>query len=275
MERRGLIAGSGLAGLTLAAVGAAMGPAAAQGGAQGGATTLDKILKEKVIRIACDTSSPPFGIIGTDGKPDGVEVANCKQLAKDLGVELDLQQVVSTQRIPSLLAGRCDLTLSSISITFDRAKTVAFCNPNGVLSIVVFGPKKTAITKAEEMAGKRIGITRATLEEATVPKVMPKEGRIVWFDDISATIQAMLSGQVDAIAMTEFAMNSVIARNPSAGIEKKFQVTQAFYSPIVRHADVELRAWVNTWVFLNARNGVLAEMYKRYTSVDLPELPSI
>jgi len=28
-------------------------------------------------------------------------------------------------------------------------------------------------------------------------------------------------------------------------------------------------------VFLNARNGVLAEMYKRYTTVDLPELPSI
>ena len=182
-------------------------------------------------------------------------------------------QVVSTQRIPSLLAGRCDITLSSISITFDRAKTVAFCNPNGALSIVVFGPKATAITKAEEMAGKRIGITRATLEEATVPKVMPAGGKIVWFDDISATIQAMLSGQVDAIAMTEFAMNSVIARNPGAGVEKKFTVTRAFYAPIVRHADFELRAWVNTWVFLNAHNGVLGEIYKRYTSVDLPELP--
>lgn len=269
MNRRGLFAGSGLAGLSLAALAS---PANAQ---SAGVTTLDKILKEKVIRIACDTSSPPFGIIGADGKPDGVEVANCRQLAKDLGVELDLQQVVSTQRIPSLLAGRCDLTLSSISITFDRAKTVAFCNPNGALSIVVFGPKKTAISKAEEMAGKRIGITRATLEEATVPKVAPAGTKIVWFDDISATIQAMLSGQVDAIAMTEFAMNSVIARNPGAGIEKKLLVTQAFYAPIVRHADVELRAWVNTWVFLNARNGVLAEMYKRYTMVDLPELPTL
>ncbi len=270
MDRRNLIAGTGLAGLTLAAL---TQPAAAQGA--GNATTLDRILKERVIRIACDTSSPPFGIIGADGKPDGVEVACCRQLAKDLGVELDLVQVVSTQRIPSLLAGRCDVTLSSISITFDRAKTVAFCNPNGALSIVVFGPKKTAITKAEEMAGKRIGITRATLEEATVPKVAPAGARIVWFDDISATIQAMLSGQVDAISMTEFAMNSVVARNPGAGIEMKFLVTRAFYAPIVRHADVELRAWINTWVFLNARNGVLAEMYKRYTSVDLPELPTI
>ena len=95
MDRRGLIGGAGLAGLGIAAMAA---PAAAQSAPSGGVTTLDKILKEKVIRIACDTSSPPFGIIGSDGKPDGVEVANCRQLAKDLGVELDLQQVVSTQR---------------------------------------------------------------------------------------------------------------------------------------------------------------------------------
>jgi len=269
MDRRKLIAGSGLAGLSLAAFAR---PAAAQ---SAGLTTLDKILKEKVVHIACDLSSPPFGIIGADGKPDGVEVACCRQLAKDMGVELDLVQVVSTQRIPSLLAGRCDITLSSISITFDRAKTVAFCNPNGALTIVVFGPKATALTKNEEMAGKRIGITRATLEEATVPKVTPPGTKIVWFDDISATIQAVLSGQVDAIAMTEFAMNSVIARNPGAGLEKKLTITRAFYAPIVRHADVELRAWINTWVFLNARNGVLADIYKRYTGVDLPDLPSI
>ncbi len=270
MDRRKLIAGSGLAGITLAAFAR---PAAAQGAV--GLTTLDKIIKEKTVHIACDLSSPPFGTIGSDGKPDGVEVACCHQLAKDLGVELDLVQVVATQRIPALLAGRCDITLSSISITFDRAKTVAFCNPNGALTIVVFGPRATAITKAEDMAGKRIGITRATLEEATVQKVTPAGAKIVWFDDISATVQAVLSGQVDAIAMTEFAMNSVITRNPGAGLEKKFVVTRAFYAPIVRHADVELRAWINTWVFLNARNGVLADIFKRYTSVDLPDLPSI
>ena len=34
-------------------------------------TTLDKILKEKKIRIACDVASPPFGAIGSDGQPDG------------------------------------------------------------------------------------------------------------------------------------------------------------------------------------------------------------
>jgi polar amino acid transport system substrate-binding protein len=271
MNRRNIFAATGIAGAaTLAAF---IKPAAAQG--TGGATTLDRIIKEKVVRIACDTSSPPFGVMGSDGKPDGVEVATCKQLAKDLGVELDLVQVVATQRIPALLAGRADITLSSISITFDRAKTVAFCNPTGALSIVVFGPQKNAIANAAAMDGKRIGVTRATLEEAELPKIAPPGAKIVWFDDISATIQALLSGQVDGASMSEFAARSVMDRNAKAGIEVKFLVRRAFYAPIVRHADIELRQWVNTWAFLNKQNGVLAEIYKKYTGIDLPDMPVI
>jgi polar amino acid transport system substrate-binding protein len=269
MNRRNVIGATGLVGASLAALAS---PAAAQ---TGGGTTLDRILKEKVIRISCDTSSPPFGVIGADGKPDGVEVATCKQLAKDLGVELDLVQVVSTQRIPSLLAGRSDVTLSSISITFDRAKAVSFCNPTGALSIVVFGPQKNAIATSAAMAGQRIGVTRATLEEAELPKMAPQGTKIVWFDDISATIQALLSGQVDAISMSEFAARSVMERNPRANIEVKFLVKRAFYAPIVRHADHELRHWIDTWVFLNSRNGVLAEIYEKYTGIKLVDLPVI
>ncbi len=274
MNRRRMFATTGLAGATLAGWGTPelVRSAAAQGT---GPTALDRIIKEKVVRIACDISSPPFGVLGADGKPDGVEVATCKQLAKDLGVELDLVQVVATQRIPSLLAGRCDITLSSISITFDRAKTVSFCNPNGALAIVVFGPKTVSVTKAGDMEGKRIGITRATLEEAEVPKIAPPGTKIVWFDEISATIQSLLSGQVDLAAMSEFAANSVMERNARANLDLKFLVRRAFYAPIVRHADFELRHWVNTWNLLNRQNGVLAAIYKKYTGLELPELPVI
>jgi len=50
-------------------------------------------------------------------------------------------------------------------------------------------------------------------------------------------------------------------------------VTTAFYGPIVRHDDFELRQWINTWLFLNTQNGMLAAIYKKYTGIDLPTLP--
>src|SRR5258707_4122342 len=236
-------------------------------------STLDKILKEKKIRIAIDVGNPPFGVLDKDGQPDGSDVAVARQMAKDMGVELEFVQVPSTGRIPALLAGRADVSIASISVTTDRAKTVMYCNPNGALSIVIFGPKATSIKTPADLVGKRIGITRATLEEATVPKMAPQGTNIVWFDEIGATIQALLSGQVDAVAMTSFAGKAVADGNPDKQIETKLPVTTAYYAPIVRPGDFELRQWINTWIFINTQNGALAALYKKYTGLDLPPLP--
>ena len=236
-------------------------------------STLDKILKEKKIRVTIDVGNPPFGILDKDGQPDGSDVAVARQMAKDMGVELEFVQVPSTGRIPALLAGRSDVTIASISVTTDRAKTVMYCNPNGALQIVIFAPQSVAIKTPADLVGKRIGITRATLEEATVPKMAPQGTNIVWFDEIGATIQALLSGQVDAVAMTSFAGKTVADGNPDKHIEVKLPVTTAYYGPIVRHQDFELRQWINTWLFLNAQNGMLAALYKKYTGLDLPPLP--
>src|SRR5213082_1800689 len=139
-------------------------PAAAQPSAGAGGT-LDRIIREKKIRITAEVTSPPFGILDRDNKPDGSEIATARQLATDLGVELELVQVTSPQRIPALLAGRADVAISSLSITFDRAKTVMFASPHGALSIVITGPQKVQIRNAADLAGKKVGITRATLEE--------------------------------------------------------------------------------------------------------------
>src|SRR6202140_5971265 len=133
-------------------------------------STLDKILKDKKIRVAIDVGNPPFGVLGKDGQPDGSDVAVARKMAKDMGVELEFVQVPATGRIPALLAGRSDVTIASISVTTDRAKAVMYCNPNGALKIVILAPQSLALKAPADMAGKRIGITRATLEEATVPK---------------------------------------------------------------------------------------------------------
>lgn len=268
MDRRNLMTAGG-AGLIASAI---AGPAVAQ---TAPISTLDRILRDKKVRITAEVDSPPFGIIDANGQPDGSEVATARQLAKDLGAELELVQVSATQRIPAVLAGRADIAVSSLSITTDRAKTVAFCAPHGALSIVICGPKKLNLTSAAEMAGKRIALTRATLEEATVPKVAPKGTELVYFDDIGPTLQALLSGQVDAAGMSAFACKSVADRNPDAGIEAKFTVTTAYYAAAVRQADESLRHWISTWVFVNTRNGVLAGIYEKYTGVKLPPLPTI
>ena len=263
MKRRGILTGvavTGAAGIAVISAVTQSTQALAQAAASpapGG--TLDRIIKEKKLRVTAEITAPPFGILDR----------------KDLGVELELVQVTGPQRIPALLSGRADVAISSLSITFDRAKTVMFAPPHGALSIVIAGPKKTAIRNAADMAGKKIGLTRATLEEARVPPVAPPGAQIVFFDDMAATLQAMLSGQVDAAGMSAFTAKSVSDRNPKATIENKFTVTTAYYAAAVRPGDFDLLQFLRTWVFLNKHNGVLAQIYKKYTEVALVDLPAL
>ena len=275
MKRREMLIGAavtGAAGIaTIAAVQSTEALAQAAPSVAGG--TLDRIIKEKKLRVTAEVTSPPFGILDRNNQPDGSEIETARQLAKDLGVELELVQVTGPQRIPALLAGRADVAISSLSITFDRAKTVMFAPPHGALSIVIAGPKKTQIRSAADMARKKIGLTRATLEEATVPPSAPPTAQMVFFDDIAATMQAMISGQVDAAGMSAFAAKSVSDRNPKAEIENKFTVRTAYYAPAVRPGDFDLLQFLRTWVFLNKHNGVLANIYKKYTEVALIDLP--
>ena len=223
MKRRDMLIGAamtsaaGVAALAAAGSNSALAqtPAAAPPApTPGGVGTLDRIIKEKKIRVTAEVTSPPFGILDKDNQPDGSEIATARQLAKDLGVELELVQVTAPQRIPALLAGRADVAISSLSITVDRAKTVMFAPPHGALSIVIAGAKGKQIRNANDMAGKKIGLTRATLEEATVPKMAPQGTNIVMFDDIAATLQAMVSGQVDAAGTRESRARPEIRRSP-------------------------------------------------------------
>jgi polar amino acid transport system substrate-binding protein len=278
MKRREMLIGAAVGGAAGVAALAAFDPvssahAQAPATPPAGAGTLDRIIKDKKIRVTAEVTSPPFGILDKDNQPDGSEIATARQLAKDLGVELELVQVTAPQRIPALLAGRADVAISSLSITFDRAKTVMFAPPHGALSIVIAGAKGKQIRNAADLAGKKIGLTRATLEEATVPKLAPQGTNIVMFDDIAATMQAMVSGQVDAAGMSAFAAKSVADRNPKANLENKFTVTTAYYAAAIRPGDYDLLQFMRTWVFLNKQNGTLATIYKKYTEVALVDLP--
>ena len=119
MKRRDMLLGAataGAAGVALLAAGTEAARAQATPPQTAGGV-LDRIIKDKKIRITAEVTSPPFGILDKDNKPTGSEVETARQLAKDLGVELELVQVTGPQRIPALLADRADLAISSLSIS--------------------------------------------------------------------------------------------------------------------------------------------------------------
>src|SRR3546814_12181523 len=65
---------------------------------------------------------PPYGIMNTENKPDGYDADVARQLAKDLGVKLNIVPVTGPNRIPYLLTNKVDVLIASLAITPARAE---------------------------------------------------------------------------------------------------------------------------------------------------------
>jgi hypothetical protein len=67
---------------------------------------LDEILKTKKIAIAVPTDFPPYGFVGPDLKPQGLDIDMANLVASKLGATLELVPVTTANRIPYLQTTR-------------------------------------------------------------------------------------------------------------------------------------------------------------------------
>ena len=178
------------------------------------ANGLDDIVARGTLKVAVPQDFPPFGSVGPDMKPRGLDIDTAKLLADQLKVKLELTPVNSTNRIPFLTTGKVDLVISSLGKNPERAKVIDFSNAYAPFYLAVFGPPDAAIVSLDDLKGKTISVTRGAIEDIELTAVAPKEATIKRFEDNNSTIAAYLAGQVDLIASGNVVMVAISERNP-------------------------------------------------------------
>ena len=81
---------------------------------------LDEVMAKKQINIAIPTDFPPYGFVGTDLKPQGLDIDMAVYIAAKLGVKLELVIVTSANRIPYLQTKKADLVISTLGKNAER-----------------------------------------------------------------------------------------------------------------------------------------------------------
>jgi polar amino acid transport system substrate-binding protein len=233
------------------------------------ADQLADIKKAGKIRVAIAMGTPLFSFADANLQPAGSDVDTAALLAKDLGVKLELVQITNAARVPTIQAKRADLVIADLSITPERAKVVDFSVPYAVISIIVGAPKSTKITGYEDLAGKRIGLTRATVND-TVTTELAKGADIQRYEDDATLITSMVTGQISIFSSTPSNLSEMIKRAPNLNLELKFEQKDFDLGIAMNQGQPELKDWVNTWVKANQKNGKLNAIYKKYHGRDLP-----
>lgn len=256
-----------VAGLVLALV--AMAPAAAS------AQTVDEIIARGKLIIAVDTTTPPYGFLDADLKPTGFDIEVANKMGEALGVPVEFVTVTSPGRIPALLTKQVDAVVSIFSITPARAIQIDYSIPYAGQSAVVIAPKSTTIASHADLVGKKVGLTRGTAEDGILTAAAEANPgiEILRFDDYASLLQAMVSGQIDAMGGGDYGEIYLKKAQNGDDFEQKYKLKTFYFGIGVAKGNDNLRQWLNTWLFTLKSDGVLADLSMKYRNQPLPDLP--
>jgi polar amino acid transport system substrate-binding protein len=253
----------GISALAIATVGFA---------ATAGAVTPDEIKERGTAIIGVQMDQFPWGFIDAEGENDGFDLEISKMIADDLGVKTEFKRITGQNRIPLLINSEVDFLVPSMTVTAERAKVIQYVLPYSANDITVWAKKDAAISGNDDLAKYVIGVNRGSSFESLLDKVAPDATQIRRFDDDATTVQALLSGQVDAILGS--LTYGLIIKNvgQSDAYVRKYKVADNIQAMAVRKGDQEMLDYLNDFVTRN--KDTIDTLYQKWIGTDRPELPS-
>lgn len=140
--------------LAVLAVALALGPPGA-----GAEDLLDEVLKRGVLKVSSDPNYAPQSFLNKKGQMDGFDVDVAKEVARRLGVKVELITPAWEMITAGSWAGRWDLSVGSMTITEDRSKVLHF-TPAYYYTPAQFVVHKanTTIRSLGDLEGKTVGV---------------------------------------------------------------------------------------------------------------------
>ncbi|MBV9115538.1 MAG: transporter substrate-binding domain-containing protein [Hyphomicrobiales bacterium] len=234
------------------------------------AITPDEIKKRGKIIIGIQGDNPPWGFVNSSGVQEGLDAELGALYAKELDVNLEFVPLEVANRIPALTSGRVDCLFATMAMFPDRAKAVQFSKPYVANIIVLIAPKTTEIkTNADMGKLKAIAVPRASAQDTQVTKNAPPGTNILRLDGDAAAIQAMLSGQCDAVGGNMFYKDKLNEAKPGT-FEDKLEFQRIYNGVCTRLHEKEINASINGFIDKIKANGELAKAHEKWLKLPLP-----
>ncbi|TNM64001.1 transporter substrate-binding domain-containing protein [Aliirhizobium smilacinae] len=232
-----------------------------------------------VLKVGTETAFAPFDFIDA-GEHKGLNVDFFEALGKDLGVKIEWVELPWDSVLPSLEAGKFDVVAGPATITKARIARYRMSAPVAEASVAIL--KKagdTSITKPADIAGKAVGVGKATAQLAQLQeysatlseKVTVRE--YVSFNDAYADLA---TGRVVAVA-NSLPNIAFVAKQRNGAFEV---VTPAFgkktYFGFIGTKDDDHKAlldYIDNEIIAMKKDGRLAKLQEKWfgTTFDTPD----
>lgn len=171
------------------------------------------------VRIGVEGAYPPFSEMTPDGQLIGFDIDIADALCEAIQAECTLVPQDWDGIIPALLEGKYDAIIASMSITEERKKSVDFTN-RYYQTPAKFVRAKGADIDENSLAGKRIGVQRATTHDSYLSDNYGDDVEIVRYAAQDEANLDMIAGRIDALLADSVALSDgFLATDDGAGFE--------------------------------------------------------
>ncbi len=246
----------------VAAAGVAV-PASAQDTRKGltSESVIETIKERGVIKIGLSLFRP-WSMRDLDGELVGFELDVGRELASDMGVEVEFIPTAWDGIIPALLSKKFDVIISGMSITPQRNLTVSFSDPYAFSGMTILANRSMTegfaledYNNSDVTFSARRGATPATVIATMFPKAT-----LLLFDEDGASTQEVLNGKAHATMASEPAPSEEARRYAEklyVPFDETFQAAGEAFAFLKGDPDAE--NFFNHWIGIKSRTGWLKE----------------
>ena len=158
-----------------------------------------KEAKEKVYKIATDTTYAPFEFENDKGELVGIDMELLKEIAADQGFKYEVNVVGFAAALTALETGEADGVIAGMSITEPRKEKYDMSLPYFDTGTTIGVRKDSGIKSFEDLRGKKIAGKVGTAACKFAESISEKYGfEIIQFEDSSTMFQDVIYGNTAA-----------------------------------------------------------------------------
>lgn len=237
-------------------------------GCGGGSDTLNQIKKDGKLIMATNAAFPPFEYI-EGNTPAGVDVDIAAEIAKDLGVELEVSDMDFNAIIPAIQAGKASLGAAGMTVTDERKQQIDFSDEyvkSAQYVIIAKGSGLTVDSLAE--AGVVIGVQEGTTGDFYATddiKGDPNTEEVARYKNAIVASQDLMNGKCSAVIIDEMPAKSIVAANPDQLELLPDVLTEESYAIAVKKGDTAFLEQVNKTIARLKSEGKIDEFLIKHT----------
>ncbi len=155
----------------------------------------------------------------TNSQVEGFDADLWREIAKKIGVEAELIEAVSANRIPFINERRVDLVISTFTINDERKTQIDFSRPYYVAGQSILAKKSdTSITGVESLNGKKVCSATGSTSEKNVREKAP-QAEMVLFPTYTEGAQALNDGRCQAVSTDDVILFGLIDAYPDTELK--------------------------------------------------------